>query len=225
MKNSLYILAIFSLGLLNPILAQSKLSVSINAAPTFHYVNTEFTSNLPGENGSVVPVDFHSKVNGYGYVVGVLANYGFSKRLSVATGLWLNQVNYRKPTVTTDPGLNTLPLPYDLQLRSLPSTTRSLQVPLLLNYRISSKRLSPYFSAGALTTLYSTMTLEGSKGSKNTVDKILLHPVLAAGVDYRLNERFSLIVQPTFVYYLPYEKTLSYKNYQLGLQGQVLYHF
>ncbi|MPR33200.1 hypothetical protein [Salmonirosea aquatica] len=127
MKNLLCTLAIGCFTLLNPVLAQSKLSVSINAAPTFQYANTELTANLPGENGSAVPVDFHSKVNGYGYMVGVLANYGFFKRLSVATGLWLNQVNYRKPTVTTDPDLNTLHL--DIQVQTLATKTRSLQVP------------------------------------------------------------------------------------------------
>ncbi|WP_373330794.1 hypothetical protein [Salmonirosea aquatica] len=57
------------------------------------------------------------------------------------------------------------------------------------------------------------------------IDKIRFHPILAAGADYRLNEHFDLSVQPTFLYYLPYRKVMTYKNYQLGLQGQVLYHF
>lgn len=227
MKNPLhiFILLITCLGCFNPVLGQSKFSVGIVAAPTFNYVNTELTHNLPGENGSLIPVDFHSKSSGYGYSVGVLAKYGFSSRLSVATGLLLNNVNYREPTVTTSPDLNALPLPYDFQLYTPTSTTRSLQVPLLINYRTSSKRLSPYLSAGALTTLYSTTIFEGNQGSDNTIEKIQFHPTLAAGIDYRINERFSLIVQPTFVYYLPYKKVIVYKNYQLGSQGQVVYHF
>ncbi len=212
-----FLIGMSSLGLLNPTFGQSKLSVSVVASPNFHYLNTKFTEILSDGSGAIKPFDVHVKQNGSGYSAGVAVNYWFSKQWSVATGIMLNSVDYQEPTVTTNPN--------GVQFLTIASTIRSFQVPLTVNYRTSTKRLSPYLSAGALTSLHSVRIFEGGSKSSNTVEKIRPHPMMGVGLDYQLNRHVSLIAQPTFVYFLPYKKAISYKNYQMGLQAQLLYRF
>ncbi len=209
---------------LDPAFGQSKFSISVIAAPNLHYINSEWNVDLPVGNGSTTrPVDLQYKVNGYGYSAGLMANYWISKRLSFGTGVLLNNIDFGSPTVTTNPDLTASP--DDPQVRTPASTVRSFQIPLLVNLRTSSKPLSLYISAGALTNVYSVTIFEGSKKSDNTVDGFRPYPTLGIGVDCRLNDNFSLVAQPTFVYVLPYEKAISYNNYQIGLQAQLLYKF
>jgi hypothetical protein len=209
---------------LNLAFGQSRFSVSVVAAPNFHYINWEWNVDLPVGDGSMIrPVDLHSRVNGYGYSAGVMASYWISKRLSFGTGLLLNTTNFGKPTISTNPVL-TASL-HDPQDQTTSSTVRSLQIPLLINYRTSAKRLSPYLSAGALTHVYSATIFEGSRRSDNTVDRVHPYPTLGVGVDYRMNDNFSMVVQPTFVCHLPYGEVISYKNYLMGLQAQLHYKF
>ncbi|WP_373511113.1 hypothetical protein [Persicitalea sp.] len=170
---------------------QSKFSISVIAAPNFHYIDSEWNVDLPVGNGYMTkPVDLQYRANGYGYSAGLMASYWISKRLSFCTGVLLNNINFGSPTVTTNPDLTASP--NDPQVRTPASTVRSFQIPLLLNLRTSSKRLSPYLSAGALTNVYSVTIFEGSKKSDNTVDGIRPYPKLGIGVDYRLNDDFFL---------------------------------
>ena len=212
-----FLINIVILSLLSPTFGQSKFSVSAVASPNFHYLNTKFTQILPDGSGAIKPFDVHVKQNGSGYSAGVAVNYRFSKQWSVATGILLNSVGYQEPTVSTNPN--------GVQFLTIASTERSFQVPLTINYRTSIKRLSPYLSAGALTSVHSVRIFEGSSKSSNMIEKLRPHPMLGVGLDYQLNHHISLIAQPTFVYFLPYEKAISYKNYQIGLQAQLLYKF
>ena len=226
MKTSRLLLVIggYLVTFLIPAFGQSKLSVSVSASPVYRYINTESSIYLPNEKGgSPTLYDVHARLNGKGYAIGLVAYYHFSSQWSLSTGLLFNQTKLEAPAITTNPDLTASP--DGLQFQLFTNTVRSFQVPLMLNYRASAKRLSPYFSIGALTSVYSTNDLDDSGKSQNTVDKVRPQPTLGAGIDYRLNNHFSLIVQPRFVYFLPYGKVISYKNYQMGLQVQLLYRF
>ena len=226
MRNSFIVFLIGMSGLisLRPAFGQSKLSVSISASPVYRYINTQYRTYLPdGKGGSPALYDVHARQNGNGYAMGLMAHYNFSNKWSLSTGLFLNQTKLDAPTITTNPDLTASP--NGPQFLLLSTTVRSFQVPLSVNYRTSTKRLSPYLSVGALTSVYSVSIYEGGLKSQNTVKEIRPNPTLGAGIDYRLNDHFSLIVQPTFVYFFPYGKFISHKSYQMGLQAQLLCKF
>lgn len=226
MKTSLLLLVIGGClaTLISPAFGQGKLSVSISASPVYRYLNAKFSIYLPGGKGGPPALhEVHTRQNGNGYVIGLMAYYNFSSQWSLSTGLFLNKTKFDAPTISTKADLTASP--DGLQFLLWTNTVRSFQVPLMINYRTSVKRLSLYFSIGALTSVYSTNDFNDSGRSQNTIENIHPHPTLSAGIDYLLNDHFSLIVQPTFIYFLPYEKVISYKNYQMGLQAQLLYKF
>lgn len=212
----------------NPVFGQNKFSFSIIAAPHYTYINTKSTLLLPDLANSAaipaatMPVDIHSQQKGGGYSVGVMARYEFSPHFSISTGIRLNHDHFKQPTITTNPDLTLNP--NGIQVVGSPSNRRNYQIPLLINYQSSTKRLSPYFSAGAYINFpYTTIYSEGTATLPN--QKIHLYPTLGAGIMYRLSDHLSLITQPTFMYILPRGTYISYQYYQLSLQTQLLYKF
>ncbi|MVM35303.1 outer membrane beta-barrel protein [Spirosoma sp. HMF4905] len=205
----------------SPIFGQSKFSFSISAAPGYTYSNTNATILLP-DNSITIPVDVEYQQKGVGYSVGILARYELSTHFSVSTGIWLNHNHYNQPTISTNPDLTLNPT--GVQVVGESSTTRNYQIPVLVNYQSSTKRLSPYFSAGTYINFpYTKIYAEGTGTLPN--QKIRIYPTLGAGIKYQLSNHLSLITQPTFTYLIPIRTYNSYQYYQLSLQTQLLYKF
>lgn len=206
----------------SPMFGQNKFSFSISAAPCYTYSNTTSTLQYPLGNSTILPVDVHYQQKGSGYSVGVLARYEFSAHFSVSSGIWLNHNHYNQPTINTNPDLTLNP--NGIQVVGGPSNTRNYQIPLLVNYQSSTKRLSPYFSAGTYINLpYTKIFPEGTTTVPN--QKIRLYPTIGAGIKYQLSNHLSLVTQPTFTYLVPISTYISYQYYQLSLQTQLLYKF
>jgi hypothetical protein len=111
---------------------------------------------------------------------------------------------------------------------------RAIRIPLLLNFRSSDKRLSPYFSFGWLVDLPLTARVlvdrpdQGIQRLRLLTDKgPVFHVVAGAGVHYKLTPRYGLIVQPTASYNLGSFGGYASHNdsYALGLQTQLVYSF
>ncbi|RIV23348.1 hypothetical protein DYU11_10095 [Fibrisoma montanum] len=201
------------------VVGQGKLSLSLSASPTFQYSKTEQTVLVPittnGQPVTAQPVDFRAERTGWGYSVGLLARYNLTARFSFSTGILLNRVRYNVPTISTNPAN----VPFTL----IATSQRNYQIPVTINYLTSGKRLSPYVSAGGLFALPSVTIFENGEKSKFPNQDIHIHPMLAAGLAYRLSNQLSVIAQPTFAYILPQQSFSRYQNYQVGLQAQVLY--
>lgn len=100
-------------------------------------------------------------------------------------------------------------------------TTNGWQLPVLVNYRLTSHRLSPYFSTGAIFTKSKTFT-----GRPITTDG-----VVGIGLNYRIDSGLSLLFQPTISYsfYRPandaFTTYTNYSSYSLGVQTQLIWYF
>lgn len=201
--------------------AQSRFSVSITAAPTYTYFNSHVTLLLPDGNGQVVPMEFFAKNSSYGYVTGMMAHYQFTPNWSVSTGFWHNRSG-ANGTFPFTPG--------NLPARIILSDS---SVPLTVNYRPTTRRLSPYFSIGALgsfrgSTLYKPTDAGGFSDTKVTVGHhfLTVKALLGAGVVYKINSHLSLIAQPMLIWnFKPKGDFSHYVSYQINGQTQLVYSF
>ncbi|QJD80805.1 outer membrane beta-barrel protein [Spirosoma rhododendri] len=202
--------------------AQGKFSLSVSGAPTYSYLKAKQTFLLPGNsNGNIIPVDVSSRITGRGYTVGVMGKYEFVPRWSVSTGVWMSYTRTDMPSVET----NTPSVDFIVgQTRG-----RNVQVPVLVNFQSSTRRLSPYFSAGALLSFRSTNYLNIGNDQeiriKTGKHAVTVVPTVGVGAIYRMSNHLSLAVQPTFNYYLPQGTYSSYFSGRASLQTQVFYTF
>ncbi|GAB3755674.1 PorT family protein [Spirosoma pomorum] len=202
---------------------QGKLSVAITAAPT--YTNTTYfnRSFYPESDGQLVePIQINGVRGTAGFLAGVTVHYNWVPAWSVSSGIWYDQHTPRQQRIPmAGEGMNNM-------------RQRAIRIPLLLNFRSSDKRLSPYFSFGWLVDLPLTARVlvdrpdQGTQRLRLLTDKgPVFHVVAGAGVHYKLTPRYGLIVQPTASYNLGSFGGYASHNdsYALGLQTQLVYSF
>jgi len=148
------------------------------------------------------PRDFEASFRySTGISVGLQAQYDFSKKWALASGLW-----YETASVKAGDGI-------------LSATYRTNQhniaIPLLLNFRPADRLVSPYFSAGTLL-----VTKQEERG-------LTAKALFAAGLSYQINPQLTLHVQPalTLGANSKPDRAIYPSNRQLSLQAQLLYHF
>jgi hypothetical protein len=207
---------------LKSVLGQGKFSLSLSGAPNYGYTSTHFSSTFPMINGGM-PLDIRIRQTTQIYTVGLMARYAISNQFSIATGIWRNYSSYQLPTITTIP--DQAANPNDPQIIGTASHKRNYQLPVLVNFQSSAKRLSPYFSVGGLVDFPAVTVFENGSTGKTPNQNIRVFPTIGAGIIYQLNDQFSLVAQPTFTYILPSVTYIDYQNYQLGLQLQLMYRF
>lgn len=181
------------------LLAQGKFSV----APSywFNYGNYSYKTHSVYDG-----LDTKSSGNSTGSSVGLTAHYNFSQKWDLSVGAFYNKTISHLKTSQID----------DIRL-----ATEYIQFPVLINYRLSDRRLAPYFSAGAI--------FEKSKSANS--GPIRTSAALGVGLDYKINSRLSWLIQPTASYllYKPDNTTLyqfnNYNSYRIGIQTQLLIHF
>ncbi len=197
---------------------QSRFSI----APTFalgqrHF---NFTSQFPGSDSRLIGSSTYQ-----GFSAGVTTHYAFSPNWSVSVGLLYNRFKGNDDYESISGVTSTR--------SSATGRYESIQLPVLLNYTVSTRRLSPYLSAGVLVNYnyrdtFST-TVGGSIATIQNNRKIddpravLVQPMIGIGVQYRFTPAISLIVQPTATYEVgkPGTYYTTFRNYQVGLQTQL----
>ncbi len=184
--------------------AQSR--VSIAPGYWFNYNPYSYQTNFT-YNGSTTqtPVSGYSLVSSFG----LTARYHFTPKWDVSVGAF-----YFRST-------NHVKSPQGPYGAFTPFTSEGWQLPVLVNYRLTSHRLSPYFSAGAVFTRNKTFT-----GRPITTDG-----VVCVGLNYRIDSGLSLMLQPTtsYSFYRPASDAFytftQYSSYSLGLQTQLIWRF
>jgi hypothetical protein len=223
MKTNLYYLLGALLLISAATSAQNRFSVSVTGGPVINYASARYNILLPGSSpgqGSqtiITTVDNQSTRGGYS--IGLSANYAFTPNWSISTGFWYNRLSMNG----TNP-FNATPTPTRI-------IGQDYQVPLLVNYRLGHKRLSPYFSAGALAN-FPRSTIYREEGNSGDSFKLLfstsmdVRAVVGAGVAYQLNNHLSLIAQPMLIWrFKPAGDYERYVAYQVNGQIQLMYSF
>ncbi|CAN5492958.1 hypothetical protein BH09BAC4_BH09BAC4_49290 [soil metagenome] len=219
MKTNVYQTLILLLTTATLASAQSRFALSITGGPVINHASTKLTFLLPDQNGQLIPNTFENRATTYGYSIGLLATYAFTPNWSISTGFWYNRLSMN----STNP-FNSTPTPTRI-------ISQDYQVPLLLNFRPGQKRLSPYFSVGALAN-FPRSTLYREEGNSGNSFKILFNTsmdvraVVGAGIAYRLNNHLSLTAQPMLIWrFKPAGDYEHYVAYQVNGQLQVMYSF
>ena len=210
------------LGFSCPVWAQSKLAVSVSVSPLYSYSNIKRNTYFPDYMTSGAPVltQYSVRSTSDGYSVSILGRYNFSSHWSATTGVGITHNWSKVPTILTDPHV-------DIEVTA--SRSRNYQIPLLVNYQTTTKRLSPYFSAGLLLSFrgLSFLPLNGNPEVQvRSGGKLLTAiPIIGAGISYQLSTHLCLIAQPTFRYSIPDSEVIYAHSYQVGLLTQLLYRF
>lgn len=189
--------------------SQSKFTLSATVAPFYGHSKSTIEAMMPDPNGSgaITPQVLRSEFSSKGYWAGANGRYSFSQKWSVSTGLWFNYSGSGKAGTK--------------------SRTHHFSIPVIANLQISEKKLSPYFSVGALwnfgTTSRVTIPDIGTVTFKSDRTTSRISPLLGAGVIYHFAERLSLIAQPTFSYALP-RSNVNMQAYQLSMNVQLMFN-
>lgn len=207
-----------------PVLAQRRFSAAITAAPVLSHSHARQTVFLPdpaNPGGPPIENTFDVRSTVGGYKAGVSVQYNLTPAWSVATGLW------RYQTSTT--GLFPF-APGQVSTRIIAS---AWQVPLVVNYRPTTRRLSPYFSVGVVGTSRRPTVYKPAEGSGFSETRVLFgkkavsfQALVGAGVAYRLNSHVSLTLQPQLIWqFRPSGNYQQYTSYQINGQTQLVYSF
>ena len=188
--------------------AQSKVAFSATVAPFYGHTKTTTTVILPVDysGGTLASQVFHSESSPKGYWVGLNGRYSISRKWSASTGLWFSESS--------------------LKTSASSSRSHNFSIPVIINFQSSERKLSPYFSAGALwnfgTTSHVNIPDLGTVIFKSESNTSRISPLVGAGIIYHFAPHFSLIAQPTFSYAIPPSGFNSHA-YQLGLHLQLMF--
>jgi hypothetical protein len=201
------ILSLF-LGLLLVTLASSLAQNRVSIAPTYWYDYNPYSYQV-NANFNVLPIQ--SQANGYNSVssVGLTAHYYLTPLWDLSIGVLYSRIT------------NHIQNPQGPYGEFASFTSKGMRIPVQVGYRLTSHRLSPYFTAGAFFT----------KSITFNEAPIATDGVVGVGLDYRFNSALSLLLQPTGSYSFssPTNNTFyqftNYSSYNLGLQTQLIWHF
>ncbi|AUD01129.1 outer membrane beta-barrel protein [Spirosoma pollinicola] len=208
----------------NTAFGQHKFALSIQLAPICTHTNLKAIFPFADPATQSPNTEFSAVSNGLSYLVGVTARYAFSPKLSVGTGIWATHSATGKTNYVQNGFASSIRYKYNHPFTNL------YKIPLIINYQSSTKRLSPYFSAGATFDLRGTSYVDLSGNGELIPIKVgkavVITPLLGVGMTYNLSDHISLIVQPTIQYNIDSHPSYSYYHYyQLSLQNQLMYKF
>lgn len=206
-------------------LGQETFSVSATIHPV--YVNTAYDRLylFPESDGQVVdPVFLDGNKGAFGYSAGLTVYYTYAPGWSVAAGIWYRQLaTHTARLALAGEGTTSI-------------RNRSLRIPILVNYRSSPKRLSPYYSLGLLTDIPFTARVVASKAGEpmqhlrlNAPAGPVFSALAGAGAVYQVDRNVALTLQPTATYKIGrFGGALTdnrYRTFELGLLTQLIYTF
>ncbi len=217
--NKFPLLWALALGLLTTptVFGQSRFSF----APTVGYdvltSNVEARASYQQPSGFVQTITFASQ--SAGFHAGLTTHYAFSAKWSASIGVQYSRLT--GSTRVTNFYSDTVAVDYTYANQR----SERLQVPVLINYTGSGRRLSPYLSGGVLFN-YNYQ----AGGQLDFRDAVRTNAMIGVGVLYLATARVSLIVQPTLQYQFsnPASSFITYPTarvIQVGLQTQVKFSF
>lgn len=199
---------LLSLGLFGASITFSLAQSRVSVAPTYWFNYNPYAYQVDlAYNG----LKTQTQASGHNIVssFGLTAHYHFSSQWNVSAGvLYSRNTAYIKSPQS----------PYG---EFEPFTSEGVQLPVLVSYRLTNRRLSPYFSTGATFTNSKTFTEAPVKTDG----------VVGVGLDYRFHSGLSLLLQPTGSYSFSrpvndaFFQFTNYTSYSLGVQTQLIWHF
>lgn len=200
MKSILLCLSVLCLASLSAS-AQSRVSI----APTYWF---NYGTYVQQSHSSYSGLDIDISGHDVSSSAGLSVRYQFTPHWDVSIGLLHNWNSSR---------LNESPNIFS----SRPFLSKAFQLPILANYRMTTQRLSPYFSVGGFLV----------KSTTFNEAPIKVNGVVGVGMTYRIDSGLSVLLEPTasYQFYKPTDEPtiqyFKYNSYSIGIQAQLNYHF
>jgi hypothetical protein len=202
-------------------IGQRSVALSATVAPTYTTTSYARQTLYPDSDGQIVePVHLAGQRSAPGFTAGVSLLYTYAPGWTVSAGLLYQQSGMRQQR---------LPAAGEGSTRV---TSRSVRLPVAINFRASPKPLSPYFTLALLTDLPLTTRLTATRTGESTQQLRVRNSVnplfsaqLGVGGFCQLSDRYALIAQPTLAYTIGRfgGSTTASSSVEIGLQVQVVY--
>lgn len=206
---------------------QGRFSLSATVSPTLRRMDVTSHSYDSFPNGT--SYSYNTKAEDQGGTVGLMAHYQFRPKWSVSSGLWYNRSSGHLDFQSYKNGNAYAPEP------TRRTVLNTLQLPVLINFAPSNRRLSPYFSTGVVLSMnYRSAISPGYMNSETMFthsSALRTNVLLGLGAHYRINANWALIVQPTALYRLndlkpdTRQEFTHFRDWQVGVQAQLKYTF
>ncbi|QDK80905.1 outer membrane beta-barrel protein [Spirosoma sp. KCTC 42546] len=211
------------LCILSPAFGQRKFSLAVSLGYSQSHSDYKSIVPIPDPITQLSPTELVASSNGKGYGFGLLVRYAFSPKWSVNAGIAAGQSLSAKGYFSQN-GTR-----ISVNYTNTHRNEFAYSIPVQINYQSSTKRLSPYFSVGASLGFRAKSYVDLGNGQEVAVkfgEPVTITPGVGVGVIYRLNEHYSLLVQPGFSYNVQAHPTYVYYHaYSVGLSTQLLYTF
>ncbi len=237
MKNLVW-LSLLLVFLMTNLSAQKKAAVDLIFG--VDYTNRTNTENsgfeFTDDNGNSLPTN--SKIVGNPNVrFGMNFNHEVGKKIWLKTGVRYTRLGY---SLVQD--ANQFSIFEDVEIKEKVNLS-FIEIPLLLRYEFDNKKWSPFVEIGVASNYYIrsklTSTFKSSSPTRNdkytrtnkveSVHQWQFSGIVSLGYQYQLNDRFRLMIQPVFRYFLtenfddekiqiPPSFFTDYHNYSLGLE-------
>lgn len=187
-----------------------RIQIGINISPTFGYRILTGYGNSSGSPGSSFIIAQRNKMEipDIGYSAGIDVVLNFSKLVGLQMGIQYSSKRYKTKyetlffaTTTPDPSI-----PEKSKYRY---NFQYIDVPLTVNFTIGKKKVRFLGSIGLVANLFiremqtsinefQNNTQKNKAEDDSGFNRVNLSPIIRAGIDYKINDKLNLRVEPTF---------------------------
>ena len=186
-----------------------RIQIGINFSPDYNY-RTLKDNDTNSVNSIIIDIRNDQEIAKFGYSTGLNVCYNFTKTIGLETGIHYTEKGFQTKKLDIvgnqpDPSLpNNIKFIYNFFY---------IDIPLKANIMFGRKRISFFSSIGFITNIFiketSTSILEFSNGriEKKTQPSTMLHynkvnisPSISTGIDFKMNDRMNLKIEPIFRY-------------------------
>ena len=184
-----------------------KVQIGVNISPDICYRTLK---NNDGSSQTDQLIKEHNKQETYkiGYTAGLNLCYNIKKQFGIEAGIQFSNKGYqtRKLDFYSFP-----PDPNSPTKTKFIYNYNYLDIPVKINYTMGSKKIRFIASAGISTNIllnatetmvlvYPDKTDRNKTGAKWNYKKVNISPLISAGIDYIINSKMNLRVEPAFRY-------------------------
>lgn len=185
----------------------SRFQLGVNFSPD---VNYRILENNDGTEMSDAIINSRDdrEIPKFGYSTGLNVCFNINRFLGIETGLQYSNKGYQTEKIDLIFGQPDPSLPEHLKYID---DFHYVDIPLKVNFTAGKKKVRFFSSVGITTNIfikgtttsviyYSDRTERDKDPTSYDFEKVNLSPTVSAGIDYKINDRMNLRVEPTFRY-------------------------
>ncbi len=167
------------------------------------------------------------EISKFGYTSGINFLYQFNTRWSAETGIQYSNKGYQISSILT----SSIEYPEDRNLANILYSYNYIDIPFKANYSFINKRINLFVSIGAILNININSTIKyipdiptpqfktHTKDNNYPYNKINISPTIGFGLNYKINDRMKLSIEPAFRYGILNIDNSSYSTMHLWSTG------